>query len=283
VTLALAMALTLAGADAGASELSLQYLGPRPPAPARRVVTLAPSLTELVVALGAGGALVGVSRYDELPEVKEVPRVGGFVDPSVEAVLAQRPDLVLVQPGPGNRRPVEKMAELGVPVLVLPLHDLDEVGRAMREVGRALGRPEKGEELARELERTRQEIRARAKRLPPRRVLVVYGFAPFVVAGPGSFADELLRDAGAVNAADRARTPYPVYSVESAVRSRPDVVIDAVRGYEGGGERLRALPGLREARWLTLSSEDLLHPGPHIARGLEALFELIHGGADAGR
>lgn len=281
MTLALALALALAGT--GASELSLQYLGPRPPPQVRRVVTLAPSLTELVVALGAGGALVGVTRYDELPEVKDVPRVGGFVDPSVEAVIALRPDLLLVQPGPGNRRPVEKMAELGVPVLVLPLHDLDEVGRAMREVGRVLGRPEKGEALARDLERTRQQIRARAKERRPRRVLVVYGFAPLVVAGPGSFADELLRDAGAVNAAERARTPYPAYSVESALRSRPDVVIDAVRGYEGGGERLRALPGLRDARWVTVSSEDLLHPGPHIARGLEALFELIHGAADAGR
>jgi iron complex transport system substrate-binding protein len=98
-----------------------------------------------------------------------------------------------------------------------------------------------------------------------------------VVAGPGSFVDELLRDAGGTNAAASAKTPYAVYSAESAIRAKPDVVIDAVMGHEAGGDKLKALPGLKEARWVTVPSEDLLHPGPNIARGLKALFEMIHG------
>src|SRR5215831_8797866 len=104
----------------GASALDAPvYLGPKPPANVRRVVTLAPSLSETLIALGAADRLVGVSRFDDFPEVSKLPRVGGFLDPSVEAVLALKPDLVLVQPSPGNRQPVEKMAELGVPVLAL--------------------------------------------------------------------------------------------------------------------------------------------------------------------
>jgi len=261
----------------------VRYLGPKPKAEVRRIVTLAPSLTDIVVALGAGDRLAGVSRFDELPQVKGLPRVGGFTDPSVEAVLALKPDLVLVQPGPGNHRPVEKMAELGIPVLALSMQGVEDVLAALREAGRAVGKAEQGERLARDIEATRVEVRGRAARVPKKRVLFVYGFQPFVVAGPGSFADELMKDAGAVNAAANAGGAYAVYSTESAIRARPDVVIDAVMGHEGGGEKLRELPGLREARWVSVPSEDLLHPGPNIGRGLRTLFELIHGGADAGR
>ena len=82
-----------------------RHLGPASPARVLRVVTLAPSLTEAVLALGLQDRLIGVSRFDELPEVARLPRVGGFIDPSVEAVLALKPDLVLVQPAPGNQRP----------------------------------------------------------------------------------------------------------------------------------------------------------------------------------
>ncbi len=275
-----ALALTLGAGEVPADRL--QYLGPRPKAQVRRVVTLVPSITQMVVAVGGGERLVGVSRYDTLEQVKDLPRVGGFVDPSVEAVLALHPDLVLVQPGPGNRGPVVKLAELGVPVLVLPLQTMADVLRAIREVGKALGRPAEGERVAGELEAVRRQVRAEAKRLPSKKVLVIYGFSPLVVAGPGAFVDELLKDAGAKNAAAGAKAPYPVYSAESALKARPDVVIDAVMGHESGGENLRALPGLREARWVSVPSEDLLHPGPNIGRGLRTLFELIHGAPDAG-
>lgn len=272
----LALAL-LVGAAAPAE--TLQYYGPPAKVPAQRIVTLAPSLSEMVIAVGAGERLVGVSRFDTLPQLKALPRVGGFVDPSVEAVIALKPDLVLVQPGPGNKAPVLKMAELGVPVLALPLHDMAQVLAAIREVGKAVGEAEAGEKAAQALEAVRAEVRARARSVTAKKVLVVYGFQPLVVAGPGSFADELLRDAGAKNAAAAAKTPYPVYSVESVVRAKPDVIIDAVMGHEGGGDRLRTLPSLREAKWVTVPTEDLLHPGPGIGRGLKTLFELIHGPA----
>ena len=267
----LALVLLGAAADPG----PLRVLGPAPRGEVRRVVTLAPSLTDLVLALGAGDRLVGVSRFDERPEVARLPRVGGFVDPSVEAVLALHPDLVLAQPGPGNRRAVETMAELGASVLLLPLGTVEDVLAAERETGRALGLAGRGESLARALEATRARIRERSRALAPVRVLLVYGFDPLVVAGPGGFADELLSDAGAVNVAHDAASPYPVYSVERALGSRPELVLDAA-DTAAGRDRVRALPGLREARWATLPGQALLHPGPELGRGLEQLFLLVH-------
>lgn len=254
------------------------YLGPKPPPSPRRIVTLAPSLTETVIALGAGDRLVGVSRFDDLPEVAKLARVGGFVDPSVEAVISLKPQLVLVQPSPGNRQPVEKMAELGAPVLALPMHNIAEVLRSMREIGAALGLSDRAERLVQELERTRQSVRARARAQKPLRVLFVYGFEPLVVAGPGSFADELLKDAGAINAADKADSAYSVYSAENAVRSRADVVINAAED-DAAAEKFSRLAGLKQARWVKLPSKDLLHPGPGLHKGLEEIFALLYPGA----
>ncbi|HUM10830.1 MAG TPA: helical backbone metal receptor [Myxococcaceae bacterium] len=274
----IAALLSLLVLGAGADPGPLRMLGPAPRGEVRRVVTLAPSLTDVVLALGAGDRLVGVSRFDERPEVARLPRVGGFVDPSVEAVMALHPDLVLAQPGPGNRRAVETMAELGAAVLLLPLGTVADVLAAERATGKALGRVEQGEALARELEATRARIREQARAWRPVRVLLVYGFEPLVVAGPGGFADELLADAGAVNVARDAGGPYPVYSVERALRSHPELILDAA-DTPAGRDRLRTLPGLAEARWAEVPGQALLHPGPALGRGLEQLFALVHPGA----
>lgn len=253
------------------------YLGPKPPAEVKRIVTLAPSITEIVIALGAGDRLVGVSQFDELEQVKSLPRVGGFIDPSIEAVLALHPDLLIVQPAPGNQAPVQKLAELGVPVLALPLHSVEETLTSMRAVGRVLGKAKEAEALCRDIERMREQIRAKAKAQPKVRVLIVYEWQPLVVAGPGSFADELMKDAGAINAAQSSDSPYPMYAVEAAVAAKPELIIDAAHD-PTPAEKLRRLSGLKEARWERIPNEDLMHPGPNLGRALEGLYALIHPG-----
>ncbi|HEY0840310.1 MAG TPA: helical backbone metal receptor, partial [Vulgatibacter sp.] len=116
-----AIGLCLLGLPSLAGAQAPYRLGPEPAAKPARVVTLAPSLSEIVLELGAGDTLAGVSRYDDDPAVAALPRVGGYLDPSPEAILALRPDLLLVEPSPGNRAVVERLAGLGVSVLVLPL------------------------------------------------------------------------------------------------------------------------------------------------------------------
>lgn len=268
---ALLFAALLAAAPGDAGQGALR-LGPEAKGPARKVVTTAPSLTELVLALGAGDRLVGVSRFDEAPEVKAVQRIGGFNDPSVEAVTALAPDLVIVQKAPANQKPVEALARLGVRVLALPLTTVADVQDACVEVGRALGLEERGRALAAGLEATRQEVRARAARRKPVRVLIVVGFNPLVVAGPGSYVDELLADVGAVNLAKKAPSAFPVFSAERAVKLAPEVVIDAANVPEGR-EKLQAM--LPKSRWARVPSFALLHPGPALAKGLLELEQLI--------
>jgi iron complex transport system substrate-binding protein len=192
--------------------------------------------------------------------------------------------VVLVQPSPGNRGAVEALAGLGICIVSLRLGSVDDVLAGLRATGAVLGRTAEAEALAKGLERKRAEVRERARGLPAVRVLFAYGFQPLVVAGPGSFADELLRDAGGTNVAADAGLAYPVWSVERALGTKPDVVLDASNS-DAGREALRALPGLREARWVTLPSPALLHPGPALGQGLEELFHALHPAApvEAGR
>jgi iron complex transport system substrate-binding protein len=261
--------LLLVSTGAVAAEPSALRLGPKLAAPPTRVVTLAPSLTETVLALNAGPTLVGVSRFDEAPFVARLPRVGGFSDPSVESVLALKPQLVIAQKAPGNRQAIEKIASLGISVLALPLTSTRDVLDAILEVGVALGRVDRARELTDSIVQARERVRAAAleQKAHPK-VLLIYGFKPLVVAGPGSFADELLSDVGAVNVAEKAPSAYPVFSLERAVALQPDVVIDCSDVADGRAET-QAL--INKPRWVQPKSRALLQPGPSLGRALTEL------------
>ena len=266
------LCLLLAATDAGSGGV---WLGPRPTRPPSRVVTLAPSLTQTVLALGKGELLVGVSRFDEAPEVASRKRVGGFNDPSIEAVVALKADLLLVQMAPANQKPVEKIAQLGIPVLAMPLTTVEDVLEAILRIGEALGVTDKAQVLVEGIEHTRTEVRARGKKRKALKVLIVFGFQPLVVAGPGSFAHQLLLDTGAVNVAQASPSAYPVFSAEAALALKPDVVLDAA-DVDTGKEALKSLPGLKQARWLKPGSKDLLQPGPALQHGLLELEALLY-------
>jgi iron complex transport system substrate-binding protein len=247
----------------------VQWLGPPPPTPATRVITLAPSLTETALALGAKDSLIAVSRFCDFPEVAALPRAGGFNDLSVETIVALKPQLVVVQKSPGNQKPVETLARLGISVLALPLTTVDDVSVSLRELGHALGRDAEAKQLSDALTQARATARAHQPKTP-KRVLFVYGFSPLVVAGPGSFAHELLVDCGAKNAAERAPTAYPTYSLEKAVTLVPDVILDA-SDMGTGKQELQDLGPLKKAKWLSLPTKALLHPGPALAGALPLL------------
>src|SRR5213080_3705188 len=121
-----------------------QHLGPPVPAQVRKVVTLAPSLSEIVLALGAGDRLAGVTRFDDDPRTAKLPRIGGYNDPQPEAVLGLKPDLVLAEPAPANRGPVETLARLGVPVEAFPLASVSEIEQAIAGIAHLLALDPRG-------------------------------------------------------------------------------------------------------------------------------------------
>ncbi|MCM2334782.1 MAG: helical backbone metal receptor, partial [Anaeromyxobacteraceae bacterium] len=241
-----------------------------------------PSLTDVLVALGAADRVIGVTRVDRAPEVAEVARVGGFLDPNPELILGLEPDLVLWVTDGGALAPVRRVAELAggrFPILAIPIITVADVSAAARLVGEAIGDAPGGAALAARMDAAVARLQARAAGLPRRRVLFVVGRDPLVVAGPGSFPDELLRLAGCDNAVGGAR-PWPVYPVELAVGANPDLVIDAALDEPAEGiQRLAAVPAVRAGRVVRLSGDDLLRAGPKMIGALDELFLALHPGA----
>jgi iron complex transport system substrate-binding protein len=150
-----------------------------------------------------------------------------------------------------------------------------DVLEAERTIGAALGAAGKGDALAKALSTHLAETTDRMKGLPRPRVLLVYGWDPLVVAGPGSFADELLAAIGAENAAGAAKSAYATYSVEAAATSHPQVIVDATFD-QPMPALFKTLPGLSTARVVKPASLALLHPGPSLSRGLDELAQAVH-------
>ena len=271
----IALVLSLAAAGCGAAP------APQPAGPPVRVVSLAPSVTEIVYALGEGSRLMGVCAQCNYPDAAvRLPRVGGYLVPSVEAVLGTRPDLVIAVPSPGNREAVQAVERAGVRVLVVHDRTLADLWATMRSIAGALGVPERGERLVAEVGERLDGVRARIAGLPVRRVLLVIDHHPLVVAGVGTLQDELVRMAGGANVAADAGTVWPTLALEMVVERAPEVIIDAAMGTDEGGRELFAgldtVPAVRAGRVVPLRADVLFRSGPRVPEAAAALAAAIH-------
>jgi len=252
----------------------------------RRIVSLAPSMTETVFALGAGDQLVGVSVYcDYPPQAKKIDRVGTFLTPNVEVIVAMRPDVVLAVPSPGNRNSVESLRKLGLEVLVSEPHSVDEVRDLILEVGSEIGRGEQARALVEDIDRRIALVKARTNAAEPRKVLMVIGQMPLRVVGAGTFLDELIRLSGGVNLAASVGGPWPHLSIEFPLVAKPEVIIDTTMGNEeraGAGSATQfwdafpTIPAVKEGRVYGHRQYHLLRPGPRVAEALETIARYIH-------
>jgi len=245
-----------------------------------RVVALAPNLTEIVFALGAGDSLVGVSEYSDFPEAaRRIARVGGL-EVDAEKVAALRPDLVLAMAEGTARGAVSMLQAAGLPVAVVPSGSLDAVLSGIRLVGARLGRTEEAERLARDLERRRADVARRvAGRRRPRTLLLVWPDPP-QAAGGGTFLNDLLREAGADNlVADRSG--WPVLSPEYVATVPVELLVipDSEQTREAYARAFRSGPLSRgpvtRARVVRLDESALTRPGPRVFDVLEKLAESL--------
>lgn len=261
-------------------------LGPALKSEARRIVSLAPSLTEIALALDPtlSERLVGVTRFDDDPAVAHLPRVGGYSDPSVEAVIALGPDLVLAEAGPGNRQAVERVAARGVPTRAFFLGTRAEILGAIEEVAQLVGRLEKGRTLKADIERriaalsrsTRESMEGagEASGQAAPRALVVYGWEPIVAAGPGTFADEIVRLAGGQNAIESTAIQYPALTPEALIALSPRVIVDAAHDRTASRRHIVEWARKRGVH-MSEASPALLRPGVRLADAVEELHRAM--------
>jgi iron complex transport system substrate-binding protein len=268
--------------------IALLVLLAAPPALAvpQRIVSLAPSVTETLFALGVGERVVGVSSYcDYPPAAARIDKVGTFLQPNVERILAKRPDLVIAVPSPGNRAPVERLRELGLEVLIVDPERIAEILDASRRIAAAVGAPEEGERLIGRIEGELRAVAARVAGAPPVRALLLVGHAPFIAAGAGTYQDELITRGGGANVAAAAGPAWPNLSLEFVVAQAPQVIIDASMGSEEATDRAAALafweqfpslPAVRDRRIHGYGAHELLRPGPRVGETLAAVARFLH-------
>jgi iron complex transport system substrate-binding protein len=250
-------------------------------APPKRVIALAPSVTEILFAVGAGADVVGTSDLSDYPpEARSIDRVGSYLKPNVEAVIAHRPDVVIGVPSPGNREAVDTLRDLGLRVVIVEEGPkLADVFDSIERIGTEVGKREASRELVAKIRFQIEGVRRRVASAPRRRVAMIVGQNPLIAVGDGNLLDELLAVAGADNVA-RGLGRWPRLSVEFLVKSDPDVIIDSSMGDEAPRERSfyegLGLAAVRVARLYAIRIDEVLRPGPRVGDGVEEMARLVH-------
>ncbi len=263
-------------------------------APPQRIVSTAPSLTETLYALGLGDRVAGVTEFCRYPpEAAAKPKIGTFIEPNFERILALKPDLVLVV-----RNPVElagKLRRLGLNAVEVPQDTVSEILASIRRIGQLTGAEAPARSLAARIEAELAAVRSRAASLPRRRVLFLVGRSPgtlqgMVGVGPGTFLDELMRLAGGDNVLASSPIAYPRVSMEQILAADPDVILDMgdFAHHEGRPVESEAqfrrlwssypmLRAVRQGAVKQVASEVLIRPGPRVGEAAARFLELIHG------
>ena len=248
----------------------------------RRIVSLAPSLTETVFALGFGDRLVGVTNHCDYPaEAKNLPKVGDFMSPSLEVIAAKRPDLVIGVVGATDPAKAREMERLGLNVALLSLSTVSEILSSFKRIAALLGDAEAGERLVRKLTLQFDKVTNRVAHTSRRSTLMVVGLRPLVAVGGKNFLDELITLAGGANIARNAPQPWLNLPDEYVVAKAPQIIIEAGMGSDTAAPArhwsdLKSIPAVKERRVYTYNSDKILRPGPRIGDGLEELARLIH-------
>lgn len=251
----------------------------------RRIVSLAPSVTEVLFEAGLGARVVGVTSYCRFPrEVLALPKVGGYLTPSYEALVALQPDLVVTLPEHDDIEP--KLTALGIPILRVDHRSLAGIVRSIEQVGQRCGAEASAKRAADALRQTLASA-SRASGAPPPRVLICFAraddFRQLTAAAPGTVHDDLILQAGGVNALTSPAVAYPTLSAEGIMRLDPDVIVE----FSSSGadravlrqqwNRLDALRAVKNGRVYVFTGEFLSVPGPRFARFAETISRSIRG------
>jgi len=251
------------------------------PAPPRRIVSLAPSITEILFALNLDGRIVADTTYCTYPpQARSLPHIGDYRT-SLEKVVAQRPDLVVASLS-ANHQAVEGLERLGVKVFAVDPKTVAETMDAILQIGKITGAEAQARRVVQTMEARISAVKrrvARAKRHP--KVLIVLQAQPLWVAGSSNFMDDVVTLAGGINVARDAGPGFKTYSMERVVVDRPDVILaskeDAARLL--ATPSLASVPAVRRHALYTIDPDLLARPGPRLVLGVEAVARLLHPGA----
>jgi iron complex transport system substrate-binding protein len=247
-----------------------------------RVISLAPNLTEIVFAVGAGHSLVGDTTYCDYPvEAKNIEKVGDTQHPNLERIIALKPQVVLVSTASQLEVFTEQLRSHNIAVFITDPRDLEGVFRSIEQVGKIVGYVEQATAVVSSLRARAMAVDNALKQSPPIRTFYQLSAEPLYTAGHDSFVTDLLRRAGADSVTANVPGAWPKYSAEAALAARPDAIILPTGGSmgEGNGTVAKALassPAAKSGRVYKINDDHLVRPGPRAVDGLEEMARALH-------
>ncbi len=262
-------------------------------APPQRIVSTAPSITELLYALGLGDRVVGVTRFCRYPpEAQLKPKIGDYTSPNLEAIAALRPDLVVIQTNPVHL--ADRLHALKLRVLEVDQENIAAIYRSIKEVGAATGTERAATALTEKIRQGLATIRMRVTGLPRVRMMFVVGRSPdrldgLVVVGRASYLNEVIEMAGGENVFRDAVAPYPEVSLEEVMARNPQVIVDMGDMSDTVGvteqhkrsvialwDRIPTLAAVKQHRVFAVASDMFVVPGPRVIDAAQAFAEMLH-------
>lgn len=264
-------------------------------APPERIVSTAPSITELLYALGLGNRVVGVTRFCRYPpEAQLKPKIGDYTSPNLEAIAALRPDLVIIQTNPVHL--ADRLAKLKLHVLEVDQENIAAIYKSIHDVGAATGTEHAATQLSDSILDGLGKIRNRVASLPRVRMMFVIGRSPnrldgLVVAGRASYLNEVIEIAGGENVFRDAVAGYPEVSLEEVMARNPEVIVDMGDMSDTVGvteehkrnvialwNRIPNLAAVKQHRVFAVASDIFVVPGPRVIEAAKAFAEMLHPG-----
>ncbi len=251
--------------------------------PPQRIISLAPSVTETLFALGLADRVVAVTSYCDFPEsAKTKPKIGDTLNPNAEQLIALKPDLVIITTASQLEKLSRQLGELNIAVYVTNPRGVREVIASIRKLGEATDATAQAEELTRRMEARIAEVENRVSGLPKPKVLYVLQTAPLITAGRNTFINDLIRLAGAESITANEAADYPQLSRETAIARAPEVIVaPASHGTELVKEEdllrdFAVTPAVKTNRIVRVNPDWVDRPGPRIVDGLEQLANGLH-------
>jgi len=246
-----------------------------------RIVSLAPSVTEVLYLLGAQDRLVGVTTHCDWPEdAKTKPKIGNLLNPNYEVILAAKPDLVIATTAGNDRAAVLKLAGLGLPVFVTAPRSVEKIFETVLDAGRITDRAREAEQLVSNMRERLDEVRRRLAGLPPTRAFFMTWFDPLLAPGKNTFENDVLRQAGVESITADIEEFYPRYSLEQILARDPEAILTVEHNTRSVADLKRIagwnrLSAVRKGRVYVLS-EVIQHPSPRFVDGVEELARKLH-------
>jgi iron complex transport system substrate-binding protein len=254
------------------------------PYPAKRIVSLAPSITEILFALGLDEEVAAITNFCDYPvAVLNKPRIGGFVNPDIEKIVSLKPDLIIGIRDGNRMDTVHRLNDSGFPVYLIDPKGFDGVMQTIKNIGDVVGREKESRKMIKEMVKKAENIMTLTQSLSRPKVFFQLGDAPMITVGKGTLADDLIRLAGGKSISENESVSYPFYSIETVLLKAPEIIIMTSMDSKKNSPQLvkkweswKSIPAVRMNMIYVIDSNLVDRPTPRIVEGLEALVRIIH-------